>query len=482
MNATTETIARRGFLRQSCGAMSSVPMLSTILSLRMIGTASAVTAPGPGDYRALVCFFFPGGYDSFNVLVPRGADANSAEYQQYAGRRGNLALPHGDLHQLNPQIPDPQGRGFGLHPGLDDLQGLFNGGDLAFIANVGTLIEPVASFNDLKSGLRALPKGLYSHSDQIKEWQTSVPQDRRSIGWGGRMGDVLNALNDPSHVSMNISLSSTNVYQSGNSVFEYAINPSGADQRNGYTGTTGRDAIRGAGVDSLLEQEYSNIFEQAFANKHRNVLQAAEVFNDAVGGVSAFNTPVPTHSDDSANAAIPGLAAKFEMIAKTIAARANLGVRRQTFFIKWGGWDHHSGVIDPQAWMLPVVGRCMKYFHDLLGEINMQDQVTLFTASDFGRTLTSNGRGSDHAWGGNHMVMGGAVKGGNIYGEFPSLANSAQLDTGRGRQIPSTACDLYFAELAQWMGVSAADLDYVLPNINNFYTPSSTAPPIGFMD
>ena len=481
MENASRHIARRDFLRQSCGAMSSVPLLSTLLGLRMIGTAAAagVNTPGPTDYRALVCFFFPGGIDSFNVLVPRGADASSPEYQEYSTTRGSIGLPWSDLLPINP-LGDTGGRGFGLHPGLDDIQGLFDAGDLSFVANVGTLIEPVADKADYQSGLRSLPKGLFSHSDQIRQWQTSVPQDRSSIGWGGRCADVLHALNDASPVSMNISLDGTNVWQAGNAVFEYGIDGAGATARDGYHGTTGTDALRGAGVDGLLEQEYQNVFERAFASKHLSSLQAEADFNAAVATAPAFTTPVPTHSDPDVAGAIAGLAPRFAMAAKAIASHSQIGARRQTFFISWGGWDHHADVIDKQADMLPVVGRCMKYFWDLLGEIGMRDEVTTFTASDFGRTLSSNGRGSDHAWGGNQMVMGGSVTGQTIYGTYPALSLDPR-DVGRGRFIPSTSTDEFFAELALWMGVAPADLDLVLPNVANFYTPSATVAPLGFL-
>jgi uncharacterized protein (DUF1501 family) len=475
MKKISQDIARRNFLRESCGAMSGISLLSTLLNLRMIGSASAVgvDAPGADDYRAMVCLFLPGGIDSYNILVPRGA----SEYAQYASTRSNLALSQGSLVPLN-NLSDQGGRTFGVHPGYDDVAGLFNDGNLAFVSNVGTLIEPIADAAD--QGNHPRPKGLYSHADQIKHWQTSVPQDRSSIGWGGRCADVLNALNDPSVVSMNISLNGTNTWQAGNAVFEYAVDSSGAINRNGYTGNSGDSSRRGAGVDSLLEQEYLNIFEQTFAAKHRETLEAAELFNSATDSIS-FSTPTPTHSNPITAGALPGLANRMRMIAKSIAAHQALGTKRQTFFISSGGWDHHNGVIDPQAWMVPVIGRSIKYFWDLLGEIGMRDKVTLFTASDFARTLNSNGRGSDHAWGGNHLVMGGAVTGQRIYGTFPDLAPGASHDAGRGRQVPTTSCDEFFAEMAQWMGVSHSDLDYVLPNIRNFYTPSSTQAPLGFL-
>jgi uncharacterized protein (DUF1501 family) len=174
-----------------------------------------------------------------------------------------------------------------------------------------------------------------------------------------------------------------------------------------------------------------------------------------------------------------GLSRRLRMIALTIAARELLGMRKQTFFVEAGGWDHHDEVIASQEAMLPVISRALAEFQSALEELGVADQVTLFTASDFGRTLSSNGRGSDHAWGGNHLVLGGAVRGGDIYGSFPALHSGNSLDTGRGRLIPTTSVDEYFADLALWFGVPAADLEIVLPNLGRFHATGSSAPPIG---
>ena len=485
MKKLANLITRRAFLGQSCGTMSSISLLSTLLNLRMIGTASAVTPPAAGDYRALVCFFFPGGQDTFNTLIPRGASAASPVYQEYANTRGSVLRQEWiDLLPIDP-IGESAGA-YGLNPEFGEIQTLFQNGDLAFMANVGTLVEPIANKTELTSGLFETPLGLYSHADQIKHWQTSVPDSRDSIGWAGRCADVLDALNDPSDVSMSISLSGTNVWQAGNDVFEFAVTPSGAVERVGYTGTTGPAAVRGAAVDSLLELEYTNLFEEAFAQKHRKTLSAGVEFNAAVAGAPAFTTTVPTHANGDTQDLINGFAPQFEMVAKTIAVHQALGIKRHTFFISMGGWDHHKNMLTQSEVMLPAVSKCMGYFWDLLGELETagtvnRNQVTTFTASDFGRTLNSNSAGSDHGWGGNQMIMGGDVIGKKIYGQFPSLALDAPRDTGRGRQIPSTSCDEFFAELALWMGVSTADLDQVFPNITNFYTPSPSTPPVGFM-
>lgn len=465
--------SRRRFLGQaSCSAVGATSLFSSLLNLRCAGALAAPEKIQPAkalpgdDYKALVCLFLAGGNDSFNMLVPRG----SAEHAEYAGIRGDLALPASSLLPITPTTTD--GREYGVHPGMPEVAQLFGSGQLAFIANVGSLVEPTSK-PDLLSGAARAPLGLYSHADQIMHWQTSVPDQRSSLGWAGRTADLLHSSNTNSTVSMNISLSGTNVFQSGTQVVPYSI-------RNSGTGSIGIDGfgqsdlfnqLRTSAVNSMLDLQYQNLFIDTFAKGTRGAIDAHQLFSGAVGAVPALSTTF------SAN----GVSQSFRMVARTIAARQALGVRRQTFFILFGGWDHHDEVLNAQAAMLPVVSKGLGEFHSALTELGLLDSVLTFTASDFARTLTSNGQGSDHAWGGNHMVMGGPVAGGDIYGTYPQLYADNDLDTGRGRLIPTISCDEYFAELALWFGVAPSDLATVLPNIGRFYTPGSGAP-IGFLN
>jgi uncharacterized protein (DUF1501 family) len=229
--------------------------------------------------------------------------------------------------------------------------------------------------------------------------------------------------------------------------------------------------VRTEAIDSMLAITYQHLFEQAFATRMRGAIDAHLEFSAAIDALP----PLQTVFSDTA------LSQNFRMIAQTIAAREALGMCRQTFFVNVGGWDHHDEVILNQEQMLPVVSAALSEFQNALVELNVENDVTTFTASDFGRTLTSNGRGSDHAWGGNHIVMGGAVRGGDIYGAFPSLYEGNSLDTGRGRLIPTTSIDEYFAELALWFGVGRRDLELVLPNLHRFYDTNSSAPPLGML-
>ena len=469
---------RRQFLgTASCAAVGSASLFSTLMNLRMANTAAAQNLPisptsanalaGGSDYKALVCVFLGGGNDSFNMLVPR----SNAEYSEYAAIRADLALPQGDLIPLNALETD--GRSYGVHPAMPEVAQLFNAGQLAFVANVGTLVEPT-TLAGIESGLARLPLGLYSHSDQIMHWQTSVPDKRTGFGWGGRTADLLKSLNDSDVISMNISLSGTNLFQTGTTLTEYSVVPwgNGAVQIYGHDDIWwSRHVLQNAAIESMLDLSYQNLFDQTFANATRSAVEGSALFASAIENLPPF---VTRFSDNE-------FSESLAMVAKTIAARNILGFRRQTFFVMFGGWDHHDEVLDNQLAMLSVVSKGLKEFQDALTELGVQNDVTTFTASDFGRTLTSNGQGSDHAWGGNHMVIGGSVRGSRIFGDFPSLYENNPLDTGRGRLIPTVSCDEYFAELALWFGVAPSDLSAVFPNIGRFYNTSSDESPLGFM-
>jgi uncharacterized protein (DUF1501 family) len=422
---------------------------------------NALAAPGE-DYRALVCLFLSGGIDSFNVLVPSGGP----EYLEYAGVRGDLALPQNVLLPITPRRSD--GRVYGLHPGIVELQTLFEQDRFAIVSNVGTLVEPT-TLDQYRRGSVALPLGLFSHSDQSMQWQSSLPDSRAAVGWAGRMADVIQSGNCNPNISMNISLSGSNVWQSGQVTSHYTITENGSEGLWDYGGPSQEAIVRTEAVDSLLALQYRHLFQKVFAQRMRGAIDANVDFSNAIANLP----PLTTQFSDTS------LSRKFRMIAMTIAAREALCMKRQTFFVEIGGWDHHDEVILNQETMLPIVSHALSEFASALVELDVVDQVTTFTASDFGRTLSSNGRGSDHAWGGNHMVMGPAVPGGDIYGTFPDLYAGNSLDTGRGRLIPTTSVDQYFAQLALWFGVPSADLDLVLPNIRRFWTPGSATPPLG---
>ncbi len=456
-------LTRRRFLAHSCKlGLASATLSSSLLQLGLMRTAAANTS----GYRALVCILLAGGNDSYNMLVPVDAD----QFAEYQALRADLALAPGAALPLAGTTSS--GRRYGVHPGMPELQSLYAAGEVAMLANAGTLLEPfdAAAY---AAGTASLPLGLFSHSDQINQWQTSVADARIAQGWGGRIADLMQGVNMANGISMNISLSGTNVFQSGDQVTEYSIEAEGdgATGINAYDDGTPFGDFRKLMVDDLLAVPQSHILRREYGARLRRAIDSQAVF------VTALQASTPPTTAFSDNPFSQGL----RQIARVIGARDVLGAARQTFFVTVGGWDHHDEVLNNQAAMLPMISAGLQEFRDALFELGVFSDVTTFTISDFGRTLTSNGRGSDHGWGGHHIVMGGAVNGGQIYGDYPLLQPASPLDVGRGIYAPTTSVDEYFAELALWFGVTPAELDQVLPNVRRFYLPESGTAPLGFL-
>ena len=469
MTAHKKNISRRKFIGDSCAALGYTTLFSSLINLKaMAATAmdnSSLISLG-GDYKAMVCILLGGGNDSFNMLIPKGNN----EYNEYATTRSNLAIPQNDVLQINPNTTD--GRTFGLHPSMPDMQQLFESGNLAFLSNVGTLIEP-STKTDIQSGAVKTPLGLFSHADQIQQWQTGRPHERTNIGWGGKIADLVQSMNSNDNISMNISLRGSNIFQRGDQIIPYAISNNGSIGINGYGNSGQFNELKTAALNTMLERDYQDIFKNAYKNTIKTSNDANLEFQTAVDAISDFSTILPEYND---------LAAQFRMVAKTIATRDTLGFSRQIFFVQIGGWDHHDELLINQGNKLAEVNQALKYFNDVMTELNVNDCVTTFSVSDFARTLTSNGNGTDHAWGGNAFMMGGAVNGKEIYGDFPSLALNSNLNIDGSVIIPTTAADMYMAELALWFGVPTSELATVLPNISNFYDTASGIPPLGFMN
>ena len=457
-------VSRRQFLTHSCSLGAATATVSS--SLLGLGFARIAAAQSLGGYRALVCVLLAGGNDSYNMLVPLDTD----QYGEYQAIRSDLALPAASVLPLAGTTA--AGRSYGVHAGMPELQSLFGAGDAALVADVGTLAEPFDA-QAVQAGTARLPVGLFSHSDQIAQWQTAVPDDRIAQGWGGRIADLMQSANMANGISMNISLSGTNTFQSGVDTVEYSIDSAGdgAIGISAYDDGTPFGAARKDMVDSLLAVQQQNLFRREYSARLKRAIE------NQAGFVSAMQTTpnlVTTFSDNP-------FSQSLRQIARVIGARNALGATRQTFFVQVGGWDHHDEVLDNQDRLLPSISKGLQEFRDALVELAVFNDVTTFTTSDFGRTLTSNGRGSDHGWGGHHVVMGGGVTGGQIYGTYPELSQSSPLDVGRGVYAPTTSVDQYFAELALWLGVAPADLDRVLPNVRRFYTPESGVAPMGFL-
>jgi uncharacterized protein (DUF1501 family) len=456
--------SRRKFMGSlPCLALGTSTLYNSLINLKAMNAIMGSTSTTGNDYKALICIQLSGGNDSYNMLIPRG----NTEYAEYAAVRSNLAIPQNQILPINPEITD--GRDFGLHPSMTGLRDIFESGKAAFVSNVGTLVEPVTK-PGLEMGNVKVPLGLLSHSDQIMHWQTAFPQDRTTTGWGGKMADILKSMNEDVGVSMNISLGGNNVFQRGEDVTEYAINASGGVSIVGFDFDEPFFNLMKEDVTDMMSQNYEDIFRNSYNGVLKRSVESNEIFNSAVEG-----TTINTQFSDT------NLSQKMRMVARSIASREQLGAKRQIFYVDIGGFDNHDELINNHSLLMKTVDDAFSEFYAATEELGVSDCVTTFTISDFARTLTSNGNGTDHAWGGNAIVMGGAVNGKKMYGDYPVLSLGSDLDLGSGILLPTTSADEYFAEMALWFGISPNDLSQVFPNIGNFYDVASGEKPLGFL-
>lgn len=474
-------VSRREFLGSACcAAVGATGLLSTLGSLRLMG-AAASPSNGPqlpptagaiaNDYKALVCLFLNGGNDANNLIIPTGTGAanDAAGYLAYAAARTNLALPRTGLLPITPRTSD--GRTWGLHPSVAELQRLFNSGQAAFLANTGTLVYPTTKAQYTARSV-PLPPQLFSHSDQQVQWQHSVPDKPTSTGWGGRVADLVNTFNTSDQISMSVSIAGKNTFQVGAKVSQYAIGTGGATTLAGTTtnlNPTNLDGIRFRAQKDLFGQTQASLFETAFGTASGDAIVSSDLLNTVLNASTPLATVFPNTTAGN----------QLRMAARLISASPTLGLKRQIFFVQLGGWDLHAGQLtnsDPltgaHANLLGQISQAVNAFYNATVELGVANQVTTFTASDFGRTFRSNGDGSDHGWGSHHFVVGGAVRGTDIYGRMPTLSINGPDDTGLGRWIPTTSVDEYAATLATWFGVSSLDLPIVLPNIGRFAKPN----------
>lgn len=469
---------RRKFIGACCASVGATGMLSALAQLRVMGAVAGPessvpsTPPRAGapqsDFKAIVCLFLAGGNDANNLIIP----TDTENYANYAKARTVLALPQNAVLPLNRRTTD--GRTYGIHPAMPELQNLFNQGKMAFLANVGTLAYPVtkAQYNARSV---PLPNQLFSHNDQQVEWQSSLADKPFTTGWGGRLADLTNAFNTNNRVSMSITLNGQNSFQVGKNVAQYAVGTGGAITLTGSGTGTSVNGLRTTAMNDALAAQNGNLFETAFSGLTSNAVNNSALIGSIITGTSPFASQF--------NGLGSGLAQQMHMIARLINAQATLGLKRQIFFARVGGWDLHDNqvvagntVSGAHATLFRDVSQSVNAFYNALAAIGAQDQVTVYTASDFGRTFDTNGDGSDHGWGSHHFIVGGAVNGAEVYGNMPEFVLGGNDDTGRGRWIPSTSVDQYSATLAKWFGVSATDLPVVLPNIGRFNNPD-----LGFM-
>lgn len=451
--ANTKT--RRTFLKKLALGIGSSSILATQGKLQLIQSAMAADSDYSNltDHKSLVCVFLFGGNDAFNMMVPYEQSA----YAQYAQTRTSMAIPQGSLLAL-------KGDEQAFHPSMPDLRDLYNTDKLAVATNIGAIIEPTTRAS-YKNETVQLPADLFSHSHQQEFWETGTTA-KNSVhppGWGGRMIDLLSsANNNPSEPAL-FSLSGNSVWQRGFKPLDFVLNPnSGVEQINAFVDDTWPrwKNSRVNAWNKIQQMSSASLLNQQMSSTYASAKERINTLINEIAQAQQFNTPYP--EDNS-------LGAQLEMTAKMISIRENLGMKRQIFFIGFGGWDTHGNQLTDHASQLKKVNDALNSFYKTTEELGVADSVTTFTASEFGRTLSINGDGTDHAWAGHNLVMGGAVKGGQIHGDPLDLTVDGPDDAqDTGRFIPKYSVDQYGATFAKWMGMSDSDLNEIFPNLSNF--------------
>jgi uncharacterized protein (DUF1501 family) len=502
---------RRDFIRQAaCAAVGTVGLTSTLRDLRFMNAAVAQSNISPGDYKALVCIFLAGGNDSNNLIIP----TIQSEWNNYAAIRGDILkipLNNGSYPANQSVMPisplNSDGHNYGLHPACPELVNLFGGGRLAVLFNTGTLVYPLTRAQ--YQGSVGKPPQLFSHADQVTQWQTSIPDQAPLTGWGGRCADLLAAVQPNAPVSLMVSLAGSNTFEVGSSSAQYSVSTSGAIQLTGLSAGSSKYNA----VTNILGMPGTNLLSQAYAGVAAHSINTGALLNSAILTTNegtpqnfVWSTPFPSSSPNQVLNPCSGakfnssLGPQLKMIARLIeagsrsVANGGFGMLRQIFFCSVGGYDLHTNqtagalsssttnamtTFGQHSNLLSELSQCMNAFQAAMDQIgtlhsdpNFAQRVTAFTSSDFSRTFPSNGQGTDHGWGSHHLIMGGAVHGQKTYGKFPTLTIGGPDDTSTGRWIPSTACDQYFATLASWFGVDSGNLTTVFPNIGRFSTPN----------
>ncbi|HWB04612.1 MAG TPA: DUF1501 domain-containing protein [Verrucomicrobiales bacterium] len=486
-----ELLSRRNFLHRASGLAIGAGVANTLFDLRLVNTALAQAGGSYPDYKALVCIFLSGGNDGNNLVIPYDTDG----YQAYANIRGNRLALWKDQASIpvDPNNPNVYygralstartgGEEAAVHSSMPEMQTLFDAGKAAFIRNVGVLTEPMTRA-EFRSGSKKRPPQLFSHNDQVSQWQTSIPDKISRTGWGGRTMDRIRSdfaqQSIPTgNISMSVSLSGSNTWEVGDHVNQFQVSSGGVVSFTNYSGARKtlidkilRDPSQGG--DPSVNAERTNLNMVDFRNVNERALLNGSSLSGALSSLPAATTAAINAAFTPAGNG--GLSQQMKMVARIIASRSTLGMKRQIFFCSAGGYDTHGDQPVSHANLLSTLSRCVKALYDATAspELNVADKVTSFTAGDFGRTCKSNGLGSDHAWGSNHMVCGGAVNGGKLYGAWPvfQLGGPSDTDNGSGatgRWIPTVSVDEYSATLSRWFGVTDSDLDTIFPNLRRF--------------
>lgn len=454
---------RRQFLSRSASLAVAGSAMPFALNLAAMGEAAAFSAV---DYKALVCVFLFGGNDNASTVIPY----DTTSYGKYVGIRGpstgsTFVVPRADLAAslLKPSTALADGRQYALHPNMAKLAALFNQGKAAVQLNVGPLVMPItrAQFSSGNNVLYPLPPKLFSHNDQQSVWQSSAAEGA-TVGWGGLIGDLALSSNGTGSVFTCTSVTGNTVFLAGRSAGQYQCSTAGpiaiGASKNGFFGNASRQIF-----NDLIQKSSADILEDEYAKVVRRSIDSEKVMSSALGAVSVTTAFPETN-----------LGRQLAMVARQIAARNSLGLKRQVFMVSMGGFDLHDELPAKQPGLLREVSDAIAAFYDATVELGVAGNVTTFTASDFGRALTPNGDGADHGWGSHHFVVGGSVRGAAFYGTPPpvSVGDTASPDdqwhVGQGRLLPTTSVDQFAATMAQWLGVADAELDGLLPNLKNF--------------
>jgi uncharacterized protein (DUF1501 family) len=502
MTRSPSTATRREFLRRA-GALSLLGSAApgALPLATLLAASGQAAAQSANDYKALVCVFLAGGNDSFNTVLATDASAWAAYRQVRNQAPDSLALPSagtladstaaaGSPARLGGVLPlASAGNGLALHPLMGGLANNFNVSKrLAVVANVGPLVQPTTKAQ-YANAAHAKPAKLFSHNDQQNLWQALSPEGARS-GWGGRMADRLMGSNSQAMFTA-MSVNGSSVWLSGQTARQYHVSAGGAIRVGNGSGSLFGSAVGYTAMQQIMRSSRgTHVLERDHADVVARSIDAELVLSGALPAASA--APWGTAASGSYNAdadpllrytspltgaaAANPLAKQLQMVARSIAARSTLGLKRQVFFVSLGGFDTHDNQNRNHADLLARLDHALNYFDSTLVSMGVANLVTTFTASDFGRTFTSNGDGSDHGWGAHHFVMGGAVRSG-LHGTWPQLgqknANSNDFDSSpdqlrNGALLPTTSVEQLGATLARWMGVSSAEALEIFPNLANF--------------
>ncbi len=443
--------SRRQFLQLASRTLAGSGLALGAQPWWTLARAAEANQASDGDYRALVCVFLQGGCDGFSLMVPTG----QAEYGAYERSRAGLAVPKGSLLPLHGS--DGKAPVAGLHPSATAVRPLFDGGRLAMLANVGNLMEPVSK-QAYEEGSAILPAQLFSHADQATQWQQLQGRDRASTGWGALAAAQLAEFQERDYLT-SITLSGANYWQAGFGQRPFSLKESGVLEYAGLGADDNWTRPRREAFLRVLEHRRSHLMTSAYADMQQRAMQiSTELGQTLAAQQGMIDEPVPDYT----------LARQLAMVARLIGARAQLGMHRQIFYVEMGGFDVHDNQNLEMPKRFAELCDSLAWFQRALDTLGEARNVISFTSSDFGRSLTSNGDGTDHGWGNHLMVMGDAVSGGDIHGTLPLLDIGGPDSVHHGRILPTAAASQYAATLLEWIGLPPGDVDRILPQLGNF--------------